>query len=93
MFKSIDATLEQRRKSIGRQADVVDVAQSALLAYLQENYPGVSAHMSMRYQDTDRILIIATQNKTLAGELLLHIPELTAHLTAHGIRVERIIVR
>lgn len=93
MFKSIQQALQRRQQSIGRQADATEVTQHALRSYLQEQYPGVSARVTVRYQDTDHTLIIATQNKTLAGELLLHIPELQEHLNTHGVRVERIIVR
>lgn len=93
MFKSIQQSLQRRLQSIARQADATEITQRALYLFLQENYPGVSARVSVRYQDADHVLIIATQNKTLAGELSLHTAELQQHLGIHGVRVERIIVR
>ena len=93
MFKSIRQSLQRHQQSIGRQVDATEVTQHALRSFLEENYPGVSARISVKYQDADHILIIATQHKTLAGELLLHTQELQHHLGAHGIRVDRIIIR
>lgn len=93
MFKSILSALQRRQQSVGRQANVADITQQAVLEFLQQSYSDTSARVSVRYQDTDNTLVIVTPNKTLAGELLLHAPELRAYLISRSIRVERIIVR
>jgi ABC-type branched-subunit amino acid transport system substrate-binding protein len=93
MFKSIKQSLEHRRQSIGRQTNAADVTQQAVLAYLQQNYSDTSARISVRYQDTDGTLVIVTTNKTLAGELSLHVSELQEQLATQGVRVTRIVIR
>lgn len=93
MFKSIRGTLEQRQQSIGRQSNAADITQQAVLTFLQQTYSDSSARISVRYQEADQTLIIVTPSKTLAGELLLHIPELRQHLVSQGVRAGRIIVR
>lgn len=93
MFKSIQSALQKRQKSIGRQENVSDITQQAVLEFLEQTYSDTSARISVRYQDADNTLIIVTPNKTLAGELLLHTPELRSYLTSRNIRVERIVIR
>jgi len=93
MFKSIRGTLERRQQSIGRQSNAADITQQAVFTFLQQTYSDSSARISVRYQDADNTLVIVTPSKTLAGELLLHTPELKTYLVSQGVRVERIIIR
>ncbi|MEK7638102.1 MAG: hypothetical protein AAB375_01610 [Patescibacteria group bacterium] len=93
MFKSIQSALSRRQQSVGRQENVADITQQAVLEFLQQGYSDTSARISVRYQDADGTLIIVTPNKTLAGELMLHTPELRAYLISRTIRIERIVVR
>ena len=93
MFKSIQNTLSRRQQSVGQQGNVADITQQAVLEFLQQSYSDTSARISVRYQEVDKVLTIVTLNKTLAGELLLHTPELRSYLMSRNIRVERIIVR
>ncbi len=93
MFKSIQGALQRRQQSVGRQENVADITQQAVLEFLQQSYSDTSARISVRYQDIDNTLIIVTPHKTLAGELALHAPELRSYLISRNIRVERIIVR
>ena len=93
MFKSIRSSLERRGQTIGRQSNAADITQQAVLTFLQQNYSETSARISVRYEDSDHTLVIVTSNKTLAGELLLHIPELKTHLTSEGVHVNRVVIR
>ncbi len=93
MFKSIQNTLSRRQQLVGQQGNVADITQQAVLEFLQQSYSDTSARISVRYQEADKVLTIVTSNKTLAGELLLHAPELQSYLISRNIRVERIIVR
>lgn len=93
MFKSIQGTLDRRKQTVGQQATIADITQQAVLEFLRQNYSETSVRLSVRYQEEDKTLVIVTPSKTLAGELLLHIPELRSYLLSHTIRVQRIIVR
>lgn len=93
MFRSIQSALQRRQQSIGRQENVSDITQQAVLEFFQQNYPDTSARISVRYQDADNTLIIVTPNKTFAGELLLHTPELRSYLASRNICVERVVIR
>ncbi len=93
MFKSIQNSLSRRQQSVGRQENVADITQQAVLDFLQQSYSNTSDRVSVRYQDRDNSLVIVTPNKTLAGELLLHAPELRSYLFSRNIQIERILVR
>ena len=93
MFKSIKGTLDRRQQTVGREVNIADITQQALLAFLQQTYSDTSARISVRYQESDHTVVIATAHKTLANELLLHTPELKVYLVSRGIRVNRVIVR
>ena len=93
MFKSIQNTLQRRQQLIGRQENIADITQQAVLDFLQQSYSDGSARISVRYQEADKTLVIVTPQKTLASELSMHAPELRAYLVSRNIRVERIIVR
>jgi hypothetical protein len=93
MFKSIQSTLQRRQQSLGRQANVADITQQAVLEFLQQSYSETSVRISVRYQEDDKALVIVTPSKTLAGELSLHTAELIVYLRTRNIDVKRIVVR
>ncbi len=93
MFQSIKGPLTQRQETLTTQSSVGVLVRQAVQGYLQENYPDALMSVGVRYQTDDRLLIISTPSKTLAGELTLNAREIRAYLTARNVRVDRIITR
>ena len=93
MLKSITQTLQRRREDIAERADVSVIAQNAVRDFIGENYPDAVTRVTVRYEPAERVLIILTPSKTLAGELVLNSREIRAHLAAQNVRVSRIIAR
>ncbi len=93
MFKSIKSTLSRKQEDLSTQSSVAVLVRQAVHAYLQENYPNITVTVGVRYQPEERLLTISTPSKTLAGELTLNAREIRSYLTAHNIRVDRIITR
>lgn len=93
MFTSIRGALQRRQQFIRRQEGVASSAQKAVLEFLQQNHIKTPSCPRIHYQDENSTLTIITQNKTLAGELLLCTPELRSHLSFRGISPGQIIVR
>ena len=93
MFHSIKRTLEQRKDELRTQSSVSVLVKQAVQSYIRENYPEVVSAVTVRYDTAERLVVITTPSKVLAGELMLNSREIRGHLTAHNIRVNRIVAR
>jgi|GEM_PF-6299107 len=93
MLRSIKSTLLQKQDTLSAQSSATVLVRQAVQNFLQENYPDALLSVGVRYQPEERLLIISTPSKTLAGELTMNAREIRAYLTAHNVRVNRIIAR
>lgn len=93
MFKSIKGSLTRKEEDLQTQSSAAVLVRQAVYSYLRDNYPEILVTVGVRYQPEERLLTISTPSKTLAGELTMNAGEIRAYLTAHNIRVDRIITR
>ena len=93
MFRSIKGTLLQKQDTLSAQSSVGVLVRQAVQDFLRENYPDGVESIGVRYQPEEKLVVISTPSKTLAGELTLNTREIRAHLTSHDIRVDRIVIR
>jgi hypothetical protein len=93
MFKSIGTTLIERKQAIENSKKKFQTVEQVAVMFFREQYPTFISQIATHYNEQENILILSTLNKGLAGELLFCVGELKAHLSAHKLRVGRIIVR
>ena len=93
MFRPITKNLLRRQESLAAQTSVSVLVKNAVREYISERYPNAVTMVGVRYETEERLVIITTPSKALAGDLLFNTREIRAHLTAHKIPVSRIIAR
>ena len=93
MLRPITGSLLRKQESLNTQSSATVVVRRAVQEYLQATYPDAVATVSVRYDEQERLVVISTPSKSLAGELTLNARELRAHLVAQNVRVSRIIAR
>ena len=93
MFRSIKNALTQRQEDLRTQSSVSVLVRGVVVDYIRDNYPGAGTAISTQYKTDERLLVITTQSKSLAGELTMNAGEIRSYLTQRGIHVNRIVVR
>jgi len=93
MFQSIKGTLLRKHEDINARSSVSVIVRQAVQEYIRSAYPDAVLSVSVRYDAQEKVVIITTPSKTLAGELTMNTRELRAHLTSQNVRVNRIIAR
>ena len=93
MLRPINGVLARKQEELGTTSDVSVLVRRAVQEYIRQNYPDAVLSVSVRYDIQERMVVITTPSKTLAGELTMNAGELRAHLTAQNVRVSRIVAR
>ena len=93
MFRSLKDTLERKQENLNTQSSVSVVVRQVVQNYIHENYPDAVLRVGVRYHTEEKLLVISTPSKVLAGELTMNAREIRAYLTAHNVHVNRIIAQ
>jgi len=93
MFQSIKGTLQRRQEDISSRSSASVLVRQAVQEYIRSAYPDAVLTISVRYEAQEKLVVITTPSKALAGELTMNAGELRAHLAAQNVRVSRIIAR
>lgn len=93
MLKSIADTLQRKQEDITSRSSTSVLVRQAVQEYIRRTYPDAVMSVSVRYDTQERLVVISTPSKALAGELTMNTRDLRAHLAAHNVRVSRIIAR
>lgn len=93
MLKSINTTLQRKQEDMSSRSSVSVLVKQAVQDYIQRTYPEAVMTVSVQYDVQERLVVISTPSKALAGELTMNTRDLRAHLASHNVRVSRIIAR
>ena len=92
MFRSISQRLQRRLERLRTDQTHILLAQKLVALFIAETYQSNLAH-EVVYDSQSQELSITTTSKTVASDLLLRTPQLSALLRKHGLVVKRLQIR
>ncbi len=89
MLRSISQRLQRRLERLKTDQTHTLLAQKLVALFMAETYHNNLPH-EVAYDSQSRELLITTTSKTVASDLLLRTPQLSALLRKHGLAVSRL---